>query len=406
MLNYDVVAKGLMKSRNYWAHHTISSPGMAHPIESVFEESYEVRAACRTYGLLNDGGQRKIARAFTKRMRVYQGIHIPDMYDMGYGYDLNNEGVVNCSCVADNASTANAMLETVRFFPDLPETGAVLDSVKRFLDHCLENYLTDTGVMGVGVLHHIINPPDMHEYWCANALFASSLISYAELSGDATYYDAAVPLAEFIGTYDYQNTLWKEWQTAGPQQIIFYTSEGLVKTLSSTEMKTRLQVPLGNVVRKSAVAELEESIPAQATNAQRLSFESGNTPDATTIWGRVRSRYDEFCNWMFDNQLAEGCYHHPRDPHFRCYEPALAWILLDGATYADGFEQTRDMAANHLRYLSTDDGKLYYGLYANDFACALSHMSFATAGAILKAEDSDKWDEAIEGVLDRGEDMW
>ncbi|MBT3273634.1 MAG: hypothetical protein HN368_10795 [Spirochaetales bacterium] len=120
MLNYNATAKGLLKSRNYFAHHTISSPGIAHPIESVFEESYEVRAACRSFNLLKDGGMRKIARAFTKRMMIYQGVHIPDMYDMGYGYDIDESGIVNCSCVADNASTANAMLETVRYFPDLP----------------------------------------------------------------------------------------------------------------------------------------------------------------------------------------------------------------------------------------------------------------------------------------------
>ncbi|MBT3273635.1 MAG: hypothetical protein HN368_10800 [Spirochaetales bacterium] len=111
--------------------------------------------------------------------------------------------------------------------------------MKRSLDYCLAEYLTETGVMGVGVLNHIINPPDMHEYWCANALFASSLISYAELSGYTEYYDFAVPLVEFIATFDYKNTLWQEWQKAAPQQIIIYTSEGLVKALSAISLLLR-----------------------------------------------------------------------------------------------------------------------------------------------------------------------
>ena len=94
VLSHHVIAKGLLKSRNYFAHHTISSPGMAHPFEAVFEESYEVRAACRSYDLLFDGNQRKIARAFTNRMIRWQGIHVPEMYDMGYGYDLDQHGSV------------------------------------------------------------------------------------------------------------------------------------------------------------------------------------------------------------------------------------------------------------------------------------------------------------------------
>ncbi len=51
-------------------------------------------------------------------------------------------------------------------------------------------------------------------------------------------------------------------------------------------------------------------------------------------------------------------------------------------------------------------GKLYYGLYANDFASCMAFLSFSTAGEILKKRDPAAWTAALTGVFDRGEDMW
>lgn len=46
------------------------------------------------------------------------------------------------------------------------------------------------------------------------------------------------------------------------------------------------------------------------------------------------------------------------------------------------------IAAKQLRFMAGDWGKLYYGLYANNFASGLSLLSFATAGEILKEAGS------------------
>ena len=56
--------------------------------------------------------------------------------------------------------------------------------------------------------------------------------------------------------------------------------------------------------------------------------------------------------------------------------------------------------------MASDGGKLYYGLRANDFASGLALLSFATAGEILKERDPEGWDAAVQGVFDRGEEMW
>ena len=56
--------------------------------------------------------------------------------------------------------------------------------------------------------------------------------------------------------------------------------------------------------------------------------------------------------------------------------------------------------------MAGDGGKLYYGLRANDFASGLALLSFATAGEILKQRDPAGWEAAVQGVFDRGEEMW
>ena len=112
-LDPNVTARGLVKLWNYFSHHIIASPGMAHPMQACFEESYVVIGAARTMDLMGDARMTAICRRFNKRMMQYQGVHYPDMYDMGYGYNLDAKGMVNCSCVADNSSTANGMLATL-----------------------------------------------------------------------------------------------------------------------------------------------------------------------------------------------------------------------------------------------------------------------------------------------------
>ena len=163
-LDPTVIARGLVKHWNYFSHHIIASPGMAHPMQALFEEAYVVMGAARTMGLLDDARMTAICRRFNGRMMEYQGVHYPDMFDMGYGYNRDARGMVSCSCVADNASTANGMLEGVRNFPHLPENPAVLASVRRYLDYCLQHFSSPRGVMGVGVLNHKINEPGLEEY--------------------------------------------------------------------------------------------------------------------------------------------------------------------------------------------------------------------------------------------------
>ena len=405
-LNPDVVARGLIKHWNYFSHHIIASPGMAHPMQACFEEAYVVMAAARTMPLLDDARMTAICRRFNDRMMQYQGVHYPEMFDMGYGYKRDANGVPNCSCVADNSSTVNGMLEGVRCFPHLPENPQVLASIKVFLDHCLKHYRTSKGVMGGGVFLHKIGGPGCEEYWCADSLFAANLIRYADLTGESQYYDAAVPMIEYLATFDYRKTYFKEWTHAGPQQILIYTSEGLLAALTSKEMKRRLMVPLQHVIQFGPAAEPETIVPAQAPNLVKAELESARQAVGNTIWERLVARHAEFADWHHQNQLADGTFEHPVDDHYRCYEPALAWLLLEAARGVEGCARLESIAAKQLRFMAGDGGKRYYGLCANDFASGLAWLSFATAGEMLAQRDPERWEAAIQGVFDRGEEIW
>ncbi|MCC6415199.1 MAG: hypothetical protein IT582_04755 [Opitutaceae bacterium] len=405
-LSPDIVARGLVRHWNYFSHHIIASPGCAHPMQACFEEAYVVMGAARTMALLDDARMTAIVRRFNGRMMEYQGVHHPDMFDMGYGYRFDDKGVVSCSCVADNASTANGMLEGVRNFPHLPENPKVLASVKRYIDHCLGNYVTDKGVMGVGILDHQVNPKGMQEYWCADALFAATLIRYADLTGETKYYDVAVPMVEYIATFDYKNTLWEEWTKAGPQQMLIYAGEGVVAALASKEMNKRLERPLHNVIQFSPKADPEKVVPAQAPNLIEAELQTVAKSQGDTIWSRLQGRWAEFADWFHQNQMSEGMFEHPANDHFRCYEPSFAWLMLEAVNHIEGYGWLESVAAKQLRLMAGDGGKLYYGLRANDFASGLALLSFATAGQILRQRDAEAWTAAVQGVFDRSEEIW
>jgi hypothetical protein len=260
--------------------------------------------------------------------------------------------------------------------------------------------------MGVGVLNHIVNPQDMHEYWCANALFVAALIRYADLTGEARYYDAAVPMVEYIATFDYKHTLWNEWSKSAPQQILIYTAEGLIAALASPEMRQRLGTPLRQVIQFTPKADPEPVVPAQAPNQIRRDLEARSAAVGDTIWSRLVARFAEFTDWFHQNQMADGSFEHPPSDHFRCYEPLVAGLLLDAARRTDGNAWLEPIAAKQLRFMASTAGKLYYGLFANDFASGMALISFATAGEILKARDAAVWEAAVSGVFDRGEEVW
>jgi len=165
-------------------------------------------------------------------------------------------------------------------------------------------------------------------------------------------------------------------------------------------------IPLQNVVQFSPKAIPEQRVPAMAPNLMEADLKSATTDGGDTIWEFLQARFAEFCDWFHQNQMADGSFEHPANDHFRCYEPGLTWLLLESVRGIEGCGWLESIAAKQLRFMAGDGGKLYYGLYANDFASGLAFLSFATAGEILNERDPVVWEAAVQSVFDRGEEIW
>lgn len=239
MFDYNVVAEGFLRLTNWFSNYSMWFCGMAPSMEANFEESYAMRGLLHAERVLGLGHIQNVVHTYCDLMVGLQGSHETNMYDMGYGYERNEDGMVNCSCVADCGSVARAIIDIIKAYPEYSKNPIYIESLRKYIDHVLEHYITDSGVIGVGILNYKLNP--MPEYWCANALFSQVLVCFAELTGEKKYYDAAVSPMEFLATFDYKNTDWKEWNEH-QQMVILYCSEGMLEGLTSEVMKEKLNI--------------------------------------------------------------------------------------------------------------------------------------------------------------------
>ena len=113
--------------------------------------------------------------------RAYRGM--PECLYMGYGLKVFN-GVIELSCVADQAAVANAVLEACLFAQDPLAIDrwrqCIVDWVDWVKANFLNTYADGSASVGVGVFAHMWNP--INPYWCATALFATSLFKLARLT--------------------------------------------------------------------------------------------------------------------------------------------------------------------------------------------------------------------------------
>lgn len=397
MIDKETVARGLLRLTNWFSSYNMWFCGMANSMEGAFEESYAVRAMLHAERVLGIGHMQDIAHTYCDLMVKLQGAHWEDMFDMGYGYDLDDHGMVNCSCVADNASTARAILETVQAYPDYPKNDAYILSVRRYADYVLSHYITQTGVIGVGILSHQINP--MPEYWCANGLFSQVLTALADVTGEHRYYDAAVAPMEFLATFDYRNTDWKEWNTSTPM-VILYSGEGVVEGLTHPVMKQKLNVPLRHVTKNIPNVESEKAqCLSQAANRVKADVDAAESAGFGTIYAALQQRWTVWTDWIKKNQEAGGLWESPSAKNYRDYEPGLSWLLarsLEGVGYDRNLEQA---VGRQLNYLLSQEAKGYFGLYCRPFSTALAYLSFAYIAELCLKKDPAGMDAAVAAAM-------
>jgi len=302
--------------------------------------------------------------------------------------------LVDCSCVADCSSVARAIIDTVRAYPEYPKNDVYIRSLRKFIDHVLNQYVTEKGVIGVGILDHKVNP--MPEYWCANGLFSQVLISFAELTGDTRYYDAAIAPLEYLATFDYRNTEWKEWDTLSPQEMILYAGEGIVEGLTCEAMRKRLNILPNGVVKKP----LEENERGYKQAANRVEadvniVQKSRMAGGQTIYELLRQRWLEFADWLYKNQGADGLWKSPCRQSLRDYETGLSWLIFRAGESLDDNGKLQKVVERQLNYLISQDAKKYFGLFCRPFSTALAHLSFAYIAEKLMEKDPEGFEKAL-----------
>lgn len=78
-------------------------PGSGETVAPKSRHSFmqlDAHVTARITDLMGDARMTAICRRFNARMMKFQSVHHPDRFDMGYGYNRDAQGMVNCSCAS------------------------------------------------------------------------------------------------------------------------------------------------------------------------------------------------------------------------------------------------------------------------------------------------------------------
>jgi Glycosyl hydrolase family 76 len=336
MSSFDSILKSVT---DWWLQNGMFDPGGPFQFEAVFEESYVVRAALQVAPTLATGDRASLeggAFAFCSRVVGYQGVQgPPEALFMGYGLKIEN-GMVELSCIADQASIANAVLETFEQFPNHSDAPAWRQCVVSWTDWVLANFVQANGGVGVGIFNHQWNP--IKEYWCATSLFTATLFKLARLLGPDRYLAQAMKGLDWLSQFDFFNADIPKFADV-PANIILYTMDGISEGIRYLR----------------DVTGLAENHPAM-------------------------EKYKQLANWLVQNQLPTGLW--PPEPPQRGnrgYSAGLPWQLLYMNRLIGPESAWVNCAERLLQYLSSAEGQRYFGLFDRPWEMGLSWLSLAEA---------------------------
>jgi len=313
-------------------------------------EPADARAAARADGLARDALLRRDVQdddprgrllagacAFCDRVVEHQGVQgPPEALMMGYGLKTK-DGTVFHACVADQASIALAVLDTVALRPGHPRAAVWLGAIERWAGWVLANFARDNGAVGVGIFCHQWNP--IPEYWCATSLTAGVLFSLARLTGNARYAEAGLRSLDWLGRFDYTKVEIPTFTDCAPE-VILYTCEGIA----------------------AGVRHLVETQGVEAARAH---------PAAR--------QFAAMAQWLIDNQAPDGRWPEPPERGYRDYSCGIPWLLLRMDALIGPNPAWRACAARFLDGLAAREGQRYYGLHVRPFTTGLAWLSAVTA---------------------------
>lgn len=337
----------------WWLKHEFFDPTSNFCCEAVFEESYIARAALRVAeqsSALARVALQRGAFAFCDRVVAYQGLQgYPYSLYMGYGLQVQS-GMIGLSCVADQAAIANAALEACLFATDPNAIATWRAAIVNFVEWVKASFVNDNGTIasvGVGVYGYTWNP--INPYWCATALFATTLIKLARLyDPNGMYSSLGLRCISWLTTYVYQNATYPNFSDV-PTNICLYMMDGLTDGIVWLQDTGQTANPLYQVA-VNQFSSLASYLVTNQTPAGRW-IPPSTTPDPTSSVPLNRSNL--------------------------CYAAGLAWQLQQmnrrlGGTHSDWAACAQKSMAD----MASSAGQRYYGLCARPFASGLAWLSF------------------------------
>lgn len=361
---------------DWWLRHDLFDPCGVFTTPAIFIESYAIRGAlhrvrwlearrlfaaeadrdaepagpARANGLAEDAlvrhdvktataGERLLAGAyaFCDRVLAHQGVQgPPEALMMGYGLQVR-DGMVQHACVADQASIAAAVLETVALRPKHPRAAAWQAAIERWADWVIANFAQPNGGIGVGIFCHKWNP--ISEYWCATSLFSSVLFKLARLTGKAEYERRGLASLDWLARFDHNLVEIPRFTDCAPE-VVLYSSEGIVE----------------------GIRHLVETRGIEAARRH---------PAAV--------HFAVMAKWLVDNQAANGRWPEPPERGYRAYSAGIPWVLFEMDALIGPEPTWRACAERYLAGLAMPEGEHYYGLFVRPFTTGLAWLSACTA---------------------------
>jgi hypothetical protein len=346
----------LQTLNGWWLQNNLFDPAQLFQFEAVFEEAYVVRASLRASQLVSALDQTALLRgafAYCDRVVSSQGLQgYPKSLYMGYGLQVSN-GMIELSLVADQSAIANAVLEACLFAQDDTAIAGWTQCIEDWAAWVTANFVNynadGSASVGVGVLNAQWNP--INPYWCATALFTTTMFKLARLTDPNQMYSSlGLQGLQWVSSYPYQNATTPLFSSL-PACIVLYMMDGLVDGLVYLQDTGQTSLPVYQSALNQFVS-LADWLIQNQTSDGRWSTEAAPDPSTSVAPGR-------------DN---------------RCYEAALAWQLLQMNRRLGGaYPQWATCAQSSLAYMGSTAGQTYYGLLCRPFVTGLAWLSFCEA---------------------------
>lgn len=373
----DLPAKELEAVSAWWQGHPLYDPAHEFQLEATFEESHCILGGLQRLRVLgnsstsggpitlitdrpgNGPGKREDAlirqdllsgsgrvseqdriaaslAAFCERVVSTQGIQgVPEALFMGYGLQ-RKAGCIRHSCVADQASVANAVLEVAAAFPEHAQRTRWLQAIQTWSDWVAQEFSGPGGGIGVGILSHEWNP--METYWCATSLYCASQFRMASIADAPAALERAMSSFDWLSRFDFSAAVIPDFSTS-PGGVLLYFCEGLAEGLEFL--------------------------------ADRQGPQSARSHPAA-------DKAREALNWLASHQQPSGSLPAPATRGHRTYELGLPWLVLRLNGVLGPEPHWAAFAERFLDNLCHQDGKDYYGLYIRPWAMGLAQLSLAT----------------------------